>query len=232
MLSAVLRSLNSSSSSSTHYTVAALAYRGYWTSRGRPSQPGIQLDARAALDWATTAYPDHDTSIVLWGQSLGAGVATDLLQHTTTTSTTSTTPAKRISGLVLETPFLSIRAMLLALYPHRWLPYRYLSPFLRNHWDSERALLNLSPQPQPSSSSSSTSTPTPPYKSLPVLILSAANDELVPSFHAAALERTCRDVGLCDVRRRDVRGALHNEATLRAEGRDAVVGFLRGKEER
>ena len=212
MLSSVLRGLDSSSSSTTaDYVVAALSYRGYWTSRSRPSEAGLRRDARAALEWASTTYPDASSSIVLWGQSLGAGVATDLLQYTTTI--TSKTDGKRIAGLLLETPFLSIYTMLLALYPQRWLPYRYLRPFLRNHWDSQRAL---------TLSSSAL-----PPKSLPILILSAANDELVPQFHAPELEGTCRAAGLSDVRRKDVSGALHNEATIRKEGRDAVVGFLR-----
>ena len=46
------------------------------------------------------------------------------------------TEGSKVDGLVLETPFTSIRAMLVAIYPQQWLPYRYLYPFLWNHWNS------------------------------------------------------------------------------------------------
>jgi alpha-beta hydrolase superfamily lysophospholipase len=64
----------------------------------------------------------------LWGQSIGAGVATALLAH----HSDEMKSEKAIEGLILETLFLSVKSMLVALYPQRWLPYRYLWPLLRN----------------------------------------------------------------------------------------------------
>ena len=107
--------------------------------------------------------------------------------------------------------------MLLTLYPQRWLPYRYLSPFLRNHWDSLHALEHLAS----SSSSSSISA-----KDLEILILSAGADELVPASHSLELEQRAKQLGMQNVRRVEVKGALHNEVVGRAQGRKEIVGFL------
>ena len=128
-----------------------------------------------------------------------------------------------IQGLILETPFVSVKAMLAALYPQRWLPYRYLWPFLRNHWDSEEGLRMLA------ASKDLMGTSTTPYsaadRSPRILILQAGKDELVPATHGTRLEETCRRLGL-DVKRSVVAGALHTEVTQKAMGKKAVVDFL------
>ncbi|KAL1957339.1 hypothetical protein VTO42DRAFT_6128 [Malbranchea cinnamomea] len=250
-LSAVLNRLHRQPAAAD-YTIVALSYRGYWTSRGRPSQKGIERDAIAALRWVQDTYSGRNGRdvYVLWGQSIGAGVATGLVAH----HTQNMQNARKLHGMILETPFLSIKSMLLAMYPQRWLPYRYLWPFLRNWWDSEdavrrigRASDTLAPVDVPASASSTctdaaTATPTlsdtsrtlgrsngaePGWaKTLPTLIISATNDELVPPGQAAALEKLCRDVGMSAVQRVDVAGALHNDATIKGEGQNAVVEFL------
>lgn len=139
-LSWVLRAV---SDSKTHamapiqLTFVCLSYRGYWTSRGRPSEPGLRLDAEAGVRWIAERHErifGKDGSInpvlLVWGQSIGSGVATNL-------AATGRVPASMpIRGLLLETPFVSLRAMLETLYPQKWLPYKYLWPFLRNHLDS------------------------------------------------------------------------------------------------
>ncbi|KAF3898706.1 Alpha/beta superfamily hydrolase [Trichophyton interdigitale] len=206
-LSAVLKALDE-----RPYTLIAVSYRGFWTSRGRASQRGIERDAVAALRWAGKTYPHPNTRLVLWGQSIGAGVATFLAashhqQHGC--SRRSEAPA-----LILETPFVSVRSMLLALYPQRWLPYRYLGPFLRNWWDSEEALRSIS---NPGSNGTG---------KRKVLVVSAEKDELVPSEQADVIEKLCIEGGM-DVSRTRVRGALHTEATFRGDGRNAVVSFLK-----
>ncbi|KAL2039355.1 hypothetical protein N7G274_008023 [Stereocaulon virgatum] len=50
-LSQVLKSLatDSRTANPAFYTIAALSYRGFWTSRGRPSEHGVNLDAAAVL---------------------------------------------------------------------------------------------------------------------------------------------------------------------------------------
>lgn len=211
LLSNVLKSLrrqNAKAKLPVQYTIVALSYRGYWTSKGRASQSGIELDAQAAVRWIRDEYavPEVDLEIVLWGQSIGAGVATTAaatyLQH-------NSYQAVPIVGLILETPFTGIKSMLLALYPQRWLPYRYLWPFLWNFWDSEVALRKIC---------ASGHRPN-------VLILSATRDEVVPPGEADKLEQICYESTL-PTEREDVMGALHTEATTRREGQEAVASFI------
>lgn len=216
-LSLVLKGLSACSSTGDPptYTIVALSYRGFWTSRGRPSERGITLDAAAVVDWVSRRYPP-DSKLVLWGQSLGAGVAAKTLaaqvENRPSRKSGSVTEMDnlKIYGLVLETPFTSIRDMLVAIYPQKWLPYRYLYPFLWNHWDSRRALLRIA---------RSDAKPK-------VLILPAGRDELVPESHGAELEEVCKD-GKMDVQRVVVSGALHHEVLSKPKGRQAVIGFLR-----
>lgn len=188
------------------------SYRGYWTSKGRPSEQGICKDAAAALQWIVSHHDhavkslDGTIPVVLWGQSIGAGVATSLaVQQQLFMSGLS------LKLLVMETPFISIRAMLETLYPQKWLPYRYLWPFLRNHLDSFKALGSMKENAGQSG-----------LKPSSILILEAGKDELVPKLHGALLEKRCIDLGL-QVRKKIVGGALHTEVMVRPEGRLAVV---------
>lgn len=220
-LSLVLKGSNAQSSTSDAriYTVVSLSYRGYWTSRGRPSQKGVALDAAATIEWVSQRYP-ADSKLVLWGQSLGAGVATGAVAaqiENTPSHKSDAVMAPRgkkqrlkIDGLLLETPFTSIRDMLVAIYPQKQLLYRYLYPSLWNHWDSRQALLRVvrsSAKPQ-------------------VLILPAGHDELVPESHRAELEEVCKD-GEMDVQRVVIGGTLHHKILSRPKGWQAVIGFLR-----
>lgn len=100
--------------------------------------------------------------------------------------------------------------MPIAIHPQKWLPFRYLYPFLWNDWDSRQALLR---------------TAKPDAKSK-VLILPAGHDEMVLETHAAELEDVCKDGGM-DVRRVVVNGAWHHEVLSKRGARQAVVSFLR-----
>ncbi|KAK6949285.1 hypothetical protein Daesc_009359 [Daldinia eschscholtzii] len=198
-------------------TTACLSYRGYWTSRGRPTEKGLNMDAAAALSWISQLHRNSyggetqesrpSANVVLWGQSIGAGVATNLAAD-------STMPANmQLDSLILETPFTSIRAMLEVLYPQKWLPYRHLWPFLRNHLDSWKNLETIARKYETSSS-------------LPeVFILEAAKDELVPKELSQKLYNRCLDVQL-PVTRKAVNGAFHNDTMFRGDGRRAVSEFL------
>jgi hypothetical protein len=211
ILSNVLKILHTKSSGSqdpVRYTVVGLSYRGYWTSSGRASQSGIELDAQAVLHYIATTLPNphRDVEVVLWGQSVGSGVATTAaatyLAHRGSNHPT-------IAGLVLETPFTGIKSMLIALYPQKWLPYRYLSPFLWNHWDSETALRQMSVL----------------EKRPRILLLPATRDEVVPAEEADKLESICKDLGV-EYERKDVVGALHNEASIRRDGQQSIASFI------
>lgn len=74
-------------------------YRGYGRSEGRPSERGLYEDARAARHYLVNERGVSGKELVYFGRSLGSAVAIDLA--------TEAPP----HGLILETPFASIRAM-------------------------------------------------------------------------------------------------------------------------
>lgn len=74
--------------------IVALSYRGYAGSTGKPSEQGLMQDAAAAYAFTTSRYrPDN---IVVWGFSLGTGVAVGLAAD------------QRIGKLILEAPYTSV----------------------------------------------------------------------------------------------------------------------------
>jgi fermentation-respiration switch protein FrsA (DUF1100 family) len=206
-LSNILKRLARENSGGRKYTIVALSYRGYWKSKGSASQTGIELDAEAALTWVQGRYDRGRTKIVVWGQSIGAGVASVSLANLLRNSPDN---LERFSGLVLETPFIDLKSMLVALYPQRFLPYRYLTPFLRSTWDTRTALHRVG-RCKPS---------------LKVLILEAGNDEIVPPGQAETLEGVCIEEQL-KVERRKVPGALHTEVMVKSQGQNHIVEFVR-----
>lgn len=173
------------------------------------------MDAVASLQWIraqhdTEENSGHDTGripIVIWGQSIGSGVATTLASRQDVFSASRLS----LSSLILETPFLSIRAMLETLYPQKWLPYKYLWPFLRNHLDSGKALGSM----KENCEAEGVQTPI-------VLILEAGRDELVPKEHTEFLERRCHELGL-EVEKRTIGSSLHVEVLMRPGGISTVV---------
>jgi uncharacterized protein len=171
------------------------------------------MDAIAAVAWIRKFHDrepvgslgEHAT-IVIWGQSIGASVAISLAANHKFSQTNLS-----LNTLILETPFLSIRAMLETLYPQKWLPYRHLWPFLWNHLDSWNALDLMQRNFENCESKSPT-----------ILILQAGKDELVPKDHGNALQRRCLELNL-DVKKKVISGSLHTEVVVRLEGRMAVV---------
>lgn len=74
------------------FGVLLVGYRGYGGNRGSPSESGLYADARAALGWL--AQQGHaDADIVLYGESLGTGVAVQMATE------------RAAGALVLEAPF-------------------------------------------------------------------------------------------------------------------------------
>jgi uncharacterized protein len=73
--------------------VVALSYRGYAGSSGQPSERGLLQDAAAAYAFTTARYGGD--KIVVWGFSLGTGVAVALAAE------------QRIGKLILEAPYTS-----------------------------------------------------------------------------------------------------------------------------
>lgn len=239
-LSSILTLLTSSSPpSSPAYTFLALSYRGYWRSSGRPSQKGLTLDALSIISHAQITYPstpEQETRFVLWGQSLGAGVAIAALAAEAEALKQQGTGSGQVDGVLLETPFTSVRDMLRELYPQKWLPYRYLGGILWNHWNSIEGLRRVGvcawaplgdPTATPSGRKGGITTLAANAVRLPkVLILSAEKDELVPAGHALELESLCRQLSM-DVKRVVVKDALHSNVITKCTGKAAIIAFLK-----
>ncbi len=69
-----------------------VSYRGYSGSTGSPSEEGLREDARAARDWLNSYQPER---IVLYGESLGTGVAVRLATE------------RPVGGVILDAPYTS-----------------------------------------------------------------------------------------------------------------------------
>jgi fermentation-respiration switch protein FrsA (DUF1100 family) len=90
--------------------LVALNFRGYGGSTGRPTEDGLHRDAQAAYAFAAERYPPQ--RIVLWGVSLGTGVAVRLAAE------------RPIGKLILESPYSSTVDVASAAFPYapvRWL---------------------------------------------------------------------------------------------------------------
>ena len=77
--------------------LVGLEYRGYGGLGGSPSEQGLIRDAEAAYAFAVAHYPPQQ--IVLWGESLGSGVAVALAAE------------KPVGRVILEAPFTSALAV-------------------------------------------------------------------------------------------------------------------------
>jgi uncharacterized protein len=80
-------------------------YRGFGKSTGRLTEQGLYEDARASYAFLRTQGYEAD-DIVIYGRSIGSGVASELA---------STHPCR---ALILETPFTSLPDLASALAPH------------------------------------------------------------------------------------------------------------------
>jgi fermentation-respiration switch protein FrsA (DUF1100 family) len=82
--------------------LVALSYRGFGGSTGTPTEDGLICDAGAAYGFAATRYPSR--RIVLWGESLGTGVAVAVAAE------------HPVGGVILESPYTSIADIAAAIY--------------------------------------------------------------------------------------------------------------------
>lgn len=95
------------------YDILMVEYRGYGKSTGKPSEVDFYSDAQLVLDWAKANIPF--SRLIIYGRSLGSGVATQLAVKNTP------------DLLILETPFNELRGAintplqpLLFLFPARY----------------------------------------------------------------------------------------------------------------
>lgn len=86
-----------------------VSYRGYGASTGEPSEAGLRVDADAAYAWLARYAPAR---IVLYGESLGTGVAVRLATEVP------------VGGLVLDAPYTSTADVAQTLF--RYVPVTLL----------------------------------------------------------------------------------------------------------
>lgn len=103
--------------------VLIIDYRGYGQSTGKPSVEGTILDAEAAWHWLITEKGAAPDQIVIFGRSLGGGVAAALAGRV------------QARALILESTFTSLRDVGKEMFP--WAP---VGLFLQQDFDSPAAL--------------------------------------------------------------------------------------------
>lgn len=99
------------------YGALLIGYRGYGNP-GKPSEKGLYMDARAAID-ALISRGTPEVGLVFYGESLGTGVATEM------------STKYRAAALILESPFTSFSDVGSHHYP--LVPVRYL---MRDRYNS------------------------------------------------------------------------------------------------
>lgn len=95
-----------------------LSYRGYGGSGGKPTEANNVADARLAYQWLVEQGV-QPTEILVYGESLGSGVAVQLAEQET------------VGGVILDAPYTSIADVGARLYP--FLP---VQTFILDRYDS------------------------------------------------------------------------------------------------
>ncbi|STX27624.1 Bem46 protein [Legionella beliardensis] len=89
------------------YGVLLVEYRGYGGNQGRINEQGLYLDGKAAIKFMQAqGVPTKD--LILYGESLGTGVATKISSQ------------YQVCALILQSPYTSLTALSKTHYP--WLP--------------------------------------------------------------------------------------------------------------
>lgn len=165
------------------HDVVVFHYRGYAPSTGRAGAATLSADSLLVHDAVARRFPGR--RIVAIGFSVGTGVAAYLACR------------RDLAGLILVTPFDSLREVAASQYP--WLPVRLLfrHPMLSAEWLRGRQL--------------------------PVAILAGGSDTLVRPERTDALRKMIPNL----VFDRTIAGAGHNDIYQRADFQLAMDGALR-----
>jgi pimeloyl-ACP methyl ester carboxylesterase len=164
--------------------VVAFHYRGYRPSTGRPSAEALLQDAPLVFDAAVKQVQPDRTIVV--GFSIGSGLAASLANRC---------PA---AGLILVTPFDSLKKVAGSLYP--WLP---VGLFFHHEIDAAEALSG---------------------SKVPVAIIGAESDEIIPRSRTDALRQTVSNL----VFDQTISRAGHNDIYAHDEFHQAMHDALAG----
>ena len=98
--------------------ILIISWRGFSGNEGKPTEKNLYHDAEKSIKWLNNRGIDNK-NIILYGESLGTGVATELGKKNT------------FGGIILESPFTSIAKAAKIYYPY--LPINLL---LKDKYDS------------------------------------------------------------------------------------------------
>ncbi|HZB69164.1 MAG TPA: alpha/beta fold hydrolase [Sphingomicrobium sp.] len=162
--------------------VVAFHYRGYRPSTGSPSAAALLEDAPKVHDFAVSRVRPERTVAV--GFSIGSGVAASLAK------------SRPVDGLILVTPFDSLKAVASGHYP--FLP---VGALFRHEMDAAAALKD---------------------SKVPTAIVAAERDTIIRPRRTAALRPSVGNLAFD----RTIEGAGHNDIYQRPEFRDAMHDAL------
>jgi len=103
-----------------------IAWRGFNGNEGKPNEVGLYNDAKSAIAWLNLKGVTEE-NIILYGESLGTGVAVEVAQN------------KNYAGIILESPYTSMVNMGQKYYPI--FPVRFL---LKDKFESYKKIKKVS----------------------------------------------------------------------------------------
>jgi len=156
------------------HEVVAFHYRGYAPSTGSPSAEALTGDAPLVYDFVAARLKPK--RVIAVGFSIGTGVAASLSAE------------RKLAGLILVTPFDSLKAVAQSMFP--WLP---IGPFFSHEIDAAEALSKKN--------------------RVPVAIIAAERDEIVPTERTDALRKLVPNL----VFDRTIARAGHNDIYARSD---------------
>ena len=102
-----------------------VSWRGFSGNKGKPTEKGLYEDAKSAVEWLKSKGI-NENNIIIYGESLGTGVATEIAQN------------KNFAGVILESPFTSMIDAGKTKYPY--LPVRFL---LKDKYENNKKIKNI-----------------------------------------------------------------------------------------
>jgi fermentation-respiration switch protein FrsA (DUF1100 family) len=181
------------------FNVFAFDYRGYGLSGGEPSLPGVHRDFSAALHWLLKKPFAAEHGVVVFGQSLGGGIAIYGVAHSDVQD--------RIRALVVESALSSYRdiareklAGFFLTWPLQW-PLSFAMP------DGYSPIYAI-----------------PEIKGIPILIIHGDHDPIVPLHHGERLYAAATAPKAFWL----VKGGGHIQAFTFEKYREKLVDYLDG----
>ena len=102
-----------------------IAWRGFSGNKGKPSEKGLYEDGKSTIEFLKNLGVNVK-DIIIYGESLGTGIATEIAQN------------DKFAGLILETPFTSMVAAAKNFYPY--IPVGLL---LKDKYKNDKKIKNI-----------------------------------------------------------------------------------------